>query len=288
MALLAAPPAAVLGLPDWGSRLVLAALVIAGAAVVLALIRWLAGRARRRALVDAAPQQVRQRETAIALLATSVRYLVVISAIVAVAIALAGGGGLGAIGGTALIAVILGFASQRFLIDVIAGFFILFENQYSVGDVVRLEPSANTGVVEELGLRATVLRDLNGDRIHVPNGSITSVRTVPSGFRTYRLELATRAPDELEALVLEVLAAAPVGRGRFLRPPRVASRSELPSGLTRLEVRAEVPPWLDSLVTDWLAGAIRDRAGPLLVAPPTVTTPDAGAVRRFEAGLDLP
>jgi moderate conductance mechanosensitive channel len=285
--LLTAPGAAFLGLPDWGSRLVLAAVVVAGAAVLLGVVRWLAGRARRRAQAGAV-QQLRQRETAIALLATTVRYLVVIAAIVAVAIALAGGGGLGAIGGTALIAVILGFASQRFLIDVIAGFFILFENQYSVGDVVRLEPSGNTGVVEELGLRATVLRDLNGDLIHVPNGAITSVRTVPSGFRTYRLELATRDPDALEPVVTEVLQAAPVGRGRFLRPPRIAKREALGAGLTRLEVRAEVPPWLDELVSDWLSGAIRERAGALLAAPPTVTTPDPEGVRRFEAGLDLP
>ena len=286
---LPAVPAAFLGLPDWGSRLVLAAVVIAGAAILLGLVRWLANRGRRRALAGAdGPQQVRQRETAIALLSTSIRYIVVIAAIVAVAIALAGGGGLGAIGGTALIAVILGFASQRFLIDIIAGFFILFENQYGVGDVVRLEPSGNTGVVEELGLRATVLRDLNGDRVHVPNGTITSVRTVPSGFHTYRIELATRDPEALEAAVVEVLQAAPVGRGRFLRPPRIVDRSDLGVGLTRLEVRAEVPPWLEDLVTGWLADAIRDRAGDLLVAPPTVTTPDREAVRRFEAGLDLP
>jgi small-conductance mechanosensitive channel len=276
-----------LGLPDWGERLVLAAVVIVGAAVILGLIGWVAGRARRRALRHASPQKARQRETAIALLATSIRYLVAIAAILAVAIALAGGGGLGAIGGTALIAVILGFASQRFLIDVIAGFFILFENQYQVGDVVQLEPSGNTGVVDELGLRVTVLRDLNGDRIHVPNGSITSVRTIPGGVRAYRIELTTRDCEAAEAAVREVLEAAPVGAGRFLRPPRLLEPTRL-ARLVRLEVRAEVPPWNDALAKEWLPEAIRSWCGGLLAAPPTVSSLDPDAVRRFEGSLDLP
>jgi hypothetical protein len=285
--LLPAPPAW-LGLPDWGERLVLAALVVVGTAVLLALIGWLSHRARRRALRGAAPRQARQRETAIALLATSIRYLLVIAAVVAVAITLAGGGGLGAIGGTALIAVILGFASQRFLIDVIAGFFILFENQYQVGDVVQLEPSGNTGVVDELGLRTTVLRDLNGDRIHVPNGSITSARMVPGGVRVYRIELTTRDPEAAEAAVRGVLESAPVGAGRFLRAPRLLEPTRLSAELVRLEVRAEVPPWNDGLARNWLPDAIRSWAGDLLTAPLTVSSLDPDAVRRFEGSLDLP
>ena len=74
-------PAAILGLPDWGERLFLAALVILGAALLLGVVSWLATRARRRALRNASPQKARQRETAIALLATSIRYLLVIAAI---------------------------------------------------------------------------------------------------------------------------------------------------------------------------------------------------------------
>ena len=62
-----------------------------------------------------------------------------------------------AVSGGAIVAIIVGFAFQRLLVDAIAGFFILFEGDYAVGDVVRLEPSGYTGTVESIGLRATVL-----------------------------------------------------------------------------------------------------------------------------------
>jgi small conductance mechanosensitive channel len=202
--------------------------------------------------------------------------------------ALAGGGAIAAAGGGALLVLVVGFASQRLLTDVIAGFFILFESQFGVGDFVRLEPSGISGVVEELGVRTTVVRDLNGDVCHVPNGQITAVRKVPKGWRSFQVKLVTRDPDALSAVVSEVATLAPTGSARFLRPPRISDRRDLGGGLTALRLRAEVAPSLVWLVDDFLVGTLQARAGDLLAAPPIVFSLDPAVVERYQAGLALP
>lgn len=66
--------------------------------------------------------------------------------------------------------VAVGFGAQYLIRDIIAGIFIIMENQYRVGDVARVADV--TGMVEEITLRRTVLRDLDGIVHHVPNGEI--------------------------------------------------------------------------------------------------------------------
>ncbi len=67
----------------------------------------------------------------------------------------------------------IGFGAQNLVRDVITGFFILMENQYSVGDYVQIGDV--TGVVEELGMRVTKLRDKSGALHIIPNGLIEQV-----------------------------------------------------------------------------------------------------------------
>lgn len=69
--------------------------------------------------------------------------------------------------------VTVGLASQSLIRDVINGIFILFENQYTVGENVTIEQKS--GIVESLELRVTKIRDFNGDLHIIPNGSIKNV-----------------------------------------------------------------------------------------------------------------
>ncbi len=69
-----------------------------------------------------------------------------------------------------IIGIALGFGAQSLVKDFVSGFFIILENQYRVGDVVEL--AGATGTVEDVGLRTTVLRDINGYVHHVPHGFI--------------------------------------------------------------------------------------------------------------------
>ena len=67
----------------------------------------------------------------------------------------------------------IGFGAQSLVKDVISGFFILFEDQYGVGDVVKIGDLS--GVVERMTLRVTVLRNLEGQVHVIPNGNIHTV-----------------------------------------------------------------------------------------------------------------
>ncbi|MDU2674107.1 MAG: mechanosensitive ion channel family protein [Clostridium sp.] len=67
----------------------------------------------------------------------------------------------------------IGLGAQSLVKDLINGFFLLFEDQYGVGDHVTI--SNFSGIVESMGIRTTVLRDFTGDLHLIPNGSILEV-----------------------------------------------------------------------------------------------------------------
>lgn len=67
----------------------------------------------------------------------------------------------------------LGFGAQSLVKDIINGFFILFEDQYGVGDHVTI--GNFSGIVETIGIRTTVIRDFSGDVHLIPNGTINQV-----------------------------------------------------------------------------------------------------------------
>jgi small conductance mechanosensitive channel len=85
----------------------------------------------------------------------------------------------GLVAPAALVAVALGFGAQRIVQDVLAGLFIIAERQYGFGDVVRIAALGSevgvSGTVDEVTLRVTRLRTVNGEVVIVPNGQIVQV-----------------------------------------------------------------------------------------------------------------
>jgi len=77
------------------------------------------------------------------------------------------------IAGAGIAGLAVGFGAQNLVRDVITGFFILLENQIRVGDVVEI--AGKSGLVEEMNLRTTVLRDLDGNVHVIPNGAVETV-----------------------------------------------------------------------------------------------------------------
>ena len=69
------------------------------------------------------------------------------------------------------VGVAIGFGAQSLVKDIIAGFFILAEDQFGIGDVVKI--AGTSGSVVDMRLRVTVLRDLDGNAHYVPNGEIS-------------------------------------------------------------------------------------------------------------------
>ena len=73
----------------------------------------------------------------------------------------------------------IGFGAQSLVKDIITGFFILLEDQYSVGDYI--ETGNKDGIVEELGLRVTKIRAFSGELFIIPNSSIDVVTNYNRG-----------------------------------------------------------------------------------------------------------
>lgn len=81
-----------------------------------------------------------------------------------------------------IVGVALAFGAQTLVKDVLAGLFIIFEDQYGVGDAVKINEVE--GLVEDVGLRVTRIRDWNGAAWYLRNGEITKVGNVTQGWTT--------------------------------------------------------------------------------------------------------
>lgn len=82
----------------------------------------------------------------------------------------------GLLAGAGIAGLAIGFGAQNLVKDVITGFFIIFEDQFGVGDYIRINTSsAAEGTVTEIGLRTTKIVGITGEVYIVPNGQITEV-----------------------------------------------------------------------------------------------------------------
>src|SRR4051812_13373998 len=100
----------------------------------------------------------------------------------------------------------IGFGAQTLVKDVINGFFILLENQYDVGDVVRLGPVK--GTVEDMTLRRTVLRDADGSVHIVPNSEIHIVTNMTRDWTQVALHVPVAYSEPSEKVIRVLQEAA--------------------------------------------------------------------------------
>lgn len=84
------------------------------------------------------------------------------------------------LGTAGIVGVAIGFGGQYLVKDLITGFFIIFENQYRIGDVVNIEGIG--GTVEDISLRVTTLRDMNGTVHYIPHGEVKKVSNSSKQF----------------------------------------------------------------------------------------------------------
>lgn len=130
-----------------------------------------------------------------------------------------------------VIGIAIGFGAQDFVKDVIAGFFIVFEDQYSIGDVVRIADVS--GSVEQIRLRTTVLRDLDGHTHHVPNGEIKVASNLTAGFSRVVVDLGVAYKEPIGEVIdvvrdeLALFVADVDWEASFLEAPEVLGVNEL-------------------------------------------------------------
>ncbi|MCL5105686.1 MAG: mechanosensitive ion channel family protein [Armatimonadetes bacterium] len=95
----------------------------------------------------------------------------------------------------------IGFGAQKLVKDVISGFFILTEDQYGVGDYVTIGvPNGVSGVVEELGMRTTRVRDTSGKLFIISNGDIVQVFNHSRGVLRVWTDIVVPASADMEKI----------------------------------------------------------------------------------------
>ena len=121
----------------------------------------------------------------------------------------------GLVAPAAVLGVALGFGAQRIVQDLLAGFFIITERQYGLGDVIRISDmgsvSGVSGTVEEISLRITRIRSTEGELIIVPNGQIVQVTNLSRDWARAVVDIAVPPTTDIaEALrvIREACAAA--------------------------------------------------------------------------------
>jgi small conductance mechanosensitive channel len=101
--------------------------------------------------------------------------------------------------GLGVFGIAVGFGAQYLIRDLIAGFFVYLENQYNVGDVIKVGNIA--GGVEEISLRRTILRDLDGARHVIPNGEIRIVSNLTQEWSRAHLNISVAYKEDLDRVM---------------------------------------------------------------------------------------
>lgn len=193
-------------------------LLVAVAAYWLAM--YILGRARRRVQqaadqLEGMPQRrLLRAATALSIVGSAIKWVIALVAIIWV---------LGVLGipilplltGVGFLGAAIAFGSQTLVKDLVSGLFLLLEGQYAEGDCVNL--AGRFGRVEEIRFRTTVLRDLDNQLHHIPNGAITAVTVYEEPYVNYVLEVplnsatdAERVRQGVDALARQVVLDYPL------------------------------------------------------------------------------
>ena len=140
----------------------------------------------------------------------------------------------------------IGFGAQSLIKDVIAGFFILMEDQFRVGDVIQA--AGVSGQVERMSLRTTIVRDLQGTVHFIPNGEIKVASNLTKEWSRAVLEVGIDYQEDLDRtlhLLAEVgreLAADASFGPMVLEPPQVLGVESLGESQVTLRLLLKTLP----------------------------------------------
>jgi small-conductance mechanosensitive channel len=129
-----------------------------------------------------------------------------------------------------IVGVAIGFGAQTLVKDLIAGLFMLLEDQYGVGDSVDLGEAS--GIVESVGLRITTVRDARGVLWYIRNGEIVRVGNKSQGWAMVVIDVPIGFVNSERAIAVlrraaEQVAAEPDYQSVFLEPPNVVGVEQL-------------------------------------------------------------
>ncbi len=152
-----------------------------------------------------------------------------------------------------------GFGGQYLIRDIISGLFITIENQYRINDVVCFDGTC--GLVEDITLRMTTLRDLDGTVHHVPHGEIKKVSNLSKYFSRVNLDIGIAYDSNLEKVISVInqvgneLAQDPEWKDKIIKAPEFLRVNDFADSAIMIKILGETKP-----IEQWsVTGELRKR-----------------------------
>ena len=148
--------------------------------------------------------------------------------------------------GAGIVGLALGFGGQYLIRDLISGLFIILENQYRIGDVVSFDNTG--GLVEEITLRMTTIRDQDGTVHHIPHGEIKKVSNLSKNFSRVNLNIGISYDSDLEkviALINEIgaeMAKDELWKDTIIKAPQFLRVNDLGESSIIIKILGETTP----------------------------------------------
>ncbi|MDD4920968.1 MAG: mechanosensitive ion channel family protein, partial [Bacteroidales bacterium] len=164
--------------------------------------------------------------------------------------------------GAGIFGVAIGFGAQYLVKDIITGFFIIFENQYRIGDVINIEGIG--GTVEDISLRITTLRDMNGTVHYIPHGEVKKVSNLTKQFAKINLNVGVAYEANLDHVIEVVnkvgedLANDPKWKECINQPPKFLRVDSLDDSSVSIKISGETKPQEQWGVTGELRKRIKE------------------------------
>jgi len=161
--------------------------------------------------------------------------------------------------GAGIVGLAVGFGAQYLIRDIITGLFIIIENQYRIGDVINIDTTG--GLVENITLRMTTLRDLNGTVHHIPHGEIKRVSNLSKNFARVNLDIGISYNSNLEHVIEVInqtgidLAKDPAYKDFIINPPKFLRVNDFADSAIMIKILGDTKP-----LKQWeITGELRKR-----------------------------
>lgn len=196
-----------------------------------------------------------------------------------------------AIVGASTIFVLLASATLVPLLkDITYGFIMTAERWFNVGDHVVIEPFPHLGgVVEEVTMRSTKIRSMNGEIIWVHNQHIQAVRVSAAASHTMAIETFVSEPERGKKVVEDAIKVMPASPITIPKPLKISEIKQIDDQLWRITAICEVTPYREWIIERFAVEAIQttdQRSGePVIVHGPVAYYADVRAEKRFQRSV---
>lgn len=165
----------------------------------------------------------------------------------------------GLLAGAGIVGLAVGFGAQSLVKDVITGFFIIFEDQFGVGDYIKI--SAVEGTVLEIGLRTTKIKGAGGEINIIPNGSILEVvnYSINNSVAVVDVSIAYSSNiEKAETLIEKYLMNLDQQHEEIVTPPTLLGVQNVAGAEVTLRISVETLPMQQFAVSRMIRRDIKD------------------------------